>query len=438
MSPLTALRNRLGPNAARVIILGSLALVTFLIVYLFGQSSRGTYEMRATFDDVRGLIPGGEVRAGAISVGKVTKVELNSEDEPEVTFQVDDEFRLHEGAVADIRLGSNVGAVNRTIELDMGDPTKPELEEGSTMSGESTDQPVNFDEAVDILDEPTRQNLKDLLAGLDAAVKGRGKDFDETLRHSAAATNETANLLAAANADGKSLKTLVSETERIVTALASSPGDLAEAADNTALLLATTGNRQAELAESIDRVGPALAGGRAALERLAEATPHLRELVAGLGPVVDEAGPLVRILPDATAAAGPFLAETRQLVDDGPSSLADALPIIEGATPVARKLDPVARAALSLGQDMRVYSPEIIGAFQNFGAATGSYDAVGHVLSTAAGNAQSGPPHTNTITETDCGPGLLELPYTRAPGTLECEPWTDFRDSFIFPKDEQP
>jgi hypothetical protein len=49
-----------------------------------------------------------------------------------------------------------------------------------------------------------------------------------------------------------------------------------------------------------------------------------------------------------------------------------------------------------------------------------------------------GPPHTNPIGEADCGPGLLELPFTRAPGTLECEPWTDFRDSFIFPKDEQP
>lgn len=438
MNPLAGLRNRLGPNAARVVIVGTLALITFLVVYLFAQSSRGTYEMRAVFDDVRGLIPGGEVRAGAITVGKVTEVELNSDDEPEVAFQVDDEVRLHEGAIADIRLGSNVGAVNRTIELDLGDPTKPELEEGSTLSGEFTDQPVNFDAAVEILNPPTRENLKEVLAGLDAAVKGRGEDFDKALRHSAAATNETANLLAAVGADGESLETLVTETERIVSALASSPGDLSEAADNTALLLATTGNRQAELAESVDRLGPALASGRTALARLADATPTLRAFVTGLRPVVEELGPLVRILPEATAAAGPFLAETRALVLDGPSSLAEALPIIQAAKPVARKLDPVARGALALGQELRVYVPEVIGAFQNFGAATGSYDRVGHILSTAAGNAQTGPPHTNAITETECGPGLLELPYTRAPGTLECDPWTDFRDSFIYPKDEKP
>ena len=38
-----------------------------------------------------------------------------------VTMAIDDDFRLHEGATADIRLASNVGAVNRTVELTQGD-----------------------------------------------------------------------------------------------------------------------------------------------------------------------------------------------------------------------------------------------------------------------------------------------------------------------------
>lgn len=437
MRPLAALRRRLGPNATRVVAFGALALFAFLVMFVLARSSSGTYEMKAVFDDVRGLIPGGDVRAGAISVGKVKAVELNHNDEPEVTFEVHDDFPLHEGAIADIRLGSNVGAVNRTIELDQGDPTAPELEPGTILRGASTDQPVNFDAAVDILDPPTRENLKQLLAGLDAALKGRGDDFDRTLKYSAKATNEAANLLAQANADGESLRTLVGESERIVSALAQSPGDLAEAADRTALLLATTGNRQAELAGGVNRLGPALAGAREALDRFAAATPNLRELVAGLGPVIDAAGPLVRTLPRATDALGPFMEQTRALVEEGPAALENARPIIRAADPVAVKLDPVARAALSLGQEIRVYSPEIIGAFQNFGAATGSYDRVGHILNTAAGDAQFGPPHTNPIGEADCGPGLLELPFIRAPGTLECEPWTDFRKSFIYPKDEK-
>jgi phospholipid/cholesterol/gamma-HCH transport system substrate-binding protein len=438
MNPLITLRNRLGRDATRVAVISAFVLVVLMVAYITSQSKGGTYEMKAVFDDVRGLIPGGEVRAGAIPVGEVTAVELNSEDEPEATFRVSDDFPLHEGAVADIRLGSNVGAVNRTIELTQGDPTKPVLAEGSTLSGTSTDQPVNFDDAVQALNPPTRKNVGKLLAGLDAAVKGRGKDFDRALRYSSVATNESANLFAQVGADGAALSAVVRETERVVSALASSPGDLAESADRTALLLETTGNRQADLAESMQRIGPALAGGRTALERLAKATPNLRELVAGLEPVVDELGPLVRILPEATAKGGPFLVETRKLVESGPRDLANALPVIEAANAVTPKLDTVARGALGLGQELRVYAPETIGAFQNFGAATGSYDRVGHILTTIAGDAQFGPPHTNPITESECGPGLVELPFIRAPGTLECEPWTDFRDSFIFPKDEQP
>jgi virulence factor Mce-like protein len=422
-------------------VVSALALFAFVALFVISSSTSGTYEMRAQFSDVRGLIPGGEVRAGAVAVGQVTDVELNEEvDLPEVTFRVDDDFRLHEGATVDIRLGSNVGAVNRAIELEQGDPATPRLPDGYTFSEDETDQPVNFDLAVETLDPPTRADMKALLIGLDDAIKGRGGDFDRTLERSSAATNETANLLAQVSSDGESLRTLVGEGERVVRALASSPGDLAEVADRTAALLVTTGNRQAELAESVQRIGPALRGGREALDRLAAAAPNLRETVRGLGPVVAEAGPLVRLLPDATSAGGPFVRETRKLVEGGPRDLRKFLPIIVAADPVTEQLDSVARAALPLGQELRVYAPEIIGAFQNFGAASGTYDAVGHILTVASGNAQNPPSSTfsTTIDQTQCTPGLLELPFIRAPGALECDPWTDYENSFIYPSDERP
>ncbi|MDQ3572499.1 MAG: MlaD family protein, partial [Actinomycetota bacterium] len=282
------LRSRLGVHAARVVVVATLAIAFFVLLLVISRSSGGGFELKAEFDDARGLIPGGEVRAGAINVGKVTAVEFNDDDVPEVTMEVADDFPMHEGATADIRLGSNVGAVNRTIELTQGDTSEPELPEGTVLPAEETDQPVNFDEAVDILNPPTRANIKHLLGGLDAALKGRGKDFDRTLRHSSDALNETANLLAQVNRDGEALRTLVGEGERVVSALASSPQDLGEAAERTALLLETTGNRQAELAESVRLLGPALARGRSVLDELAAATPNLITLVRGLDPAVDE------------------------------------------------------------------------------------------------------------------------------------------------------
>ncbi|MDQ3730229.1 MAG: MlaD family protein [Actinomycetota bacterium] len=432
---MSRLSHRIGPYATRVVVISALVLAAFVLVWVVTSSSRGTYELKAQFDDVRGLIPGGEVRAGAVPVGQVTSVEFGENDVPLVTFTVKDDFELHEGATADIRLGSNVGAVNRTLELTEGDVTAPELPEGTTLRGDSTDQPVNFDLAVQTLDPKTRADIKDMLVGLDNALKSRGADFDRTLDHSAEAATEAALLLGQVNEDGEALRTLIGEGQRVVSALASDPEALGEAADRTALLLGTTGNRQAELAESARLLGPALAEGRQLLDRLAESVPNLRAFVGELRPTVDELTPLVRLLPEASQAGGPFLEETRKLVEGGPADLRRFDPVINAASAVAPQLDEVARDLLPIGQVLRAFQPETVAAFQNFGAATGTYDAVGHVLTTAAGDGQMGlPPSTEaggTIGDDDCTPGLVELPFIRLPGTLGCEPWPDYEDSFL-------
>ena len=432
---MSRLSRRIGPYATRVVVISALVLAAFVLVWAITSSSRGAYEMKAQFDDVRGLIPGGEVRAGAVPVGEVTSVELGENDTPVVTFTVDDDFKLHEGATADIRLGSNVGAVNRTIELTEGDTTAPELEEGTLLRGEATDQPVNFDQAVQTLGPRTRADLKDMLIGLDEALKGRGADFDRTLDHSGEAATEAALLLKQVNEDGAALRTLIGEGQRVVTALAADPGALGEAADRTALLLATTGERQAELAESARLLGPALAEGRLLLDRLTASVPNLRAFVSELRPTVTELGPLIRLLPEASAAGAPFLEETRKLVQQGPSDLRKFDPVIDAASKVTPQLDEVARDLLPIGQVLRAFQPETVAAFQNFGAATGSYDAVGHILSTAAGDGQMGlPPSTEaagTIGDDVCTPGLVELPFIRLPGVLGCQPWPDYEDSFL-------
>jgi hypothetical protein len=92
--------------------------------------------------------------------------------------------------------------------------------------------------------------------------------------------------------------------------------------------------------------------------------------------------------------------------------------VIENATPLAK--------------DLTAYIPETIGFFQNFGAATGSFDRVGHLVNLSTGLAQV-PPGSTTGTKIDgdeCTPGELKPPYTRLPGTNECQPWRDYQDAF--------
>jgi phospholipid/cholesterol/gamma-HCH transport system substrate-binding protein len=432
-----SLLQRLGPNASRVVAAAAL-LLAVIVVLMIVSGSGGTYTMKAQFDDVRGLIPGGAVRAGAIPVGAVESVELEG-TLPVVTMKIDKDFPLYRGAKADIQLFSNAGAVNRTVELTSGDSSKGRLPEGSLMKGPQTDQPVNFDDASETLNAPTRKDIKRFLIGLDTALKGRGKDFDRTLRHSSEAVNEAGNLLAQVNSDGAALKTLVRQGSRVTTALASSPADLGSAADRTASLLAVTARRQAELGRSVQLLGPSLARGREALAALAAATPRLRTLVKGLGPVADELGPFAKALPPTLRNADPFLGETRILVKKAPGYLKDLEPIIVAARGVTggtgdRDIGKLVTEALPLANSLRAYIPETVGLFQNLGAAVSSYDANGHMVNLKGGLFQSPPSSLATEIGPDaCTAGRLKAPYIRTPGALVCQPWTDYAASSLTP-----
>jgi phospholipid/cholesterol/gamma-HCH transport system substrate-binding protein len=422
-------------------------LSVVVAVFVVTRSDLGTYELHATFDDVRGLIEGGDVRAGAVVVGRVEKIEIGEGDRPVVTMSVDESFRLHEGATADIRLASNVGAVNRVVELEQGDVSAPRLRDGSALSVRRTDQPVNFDEAVETLDPRTREDIGDLLGGLDRSVRGRGPDIDRALDNSSAALGNVGDLLAQVNSDGAALRTILTDGERVVSSLASRPEDLGEAAVRVADLLRATAARRREISASVRDLGPALAGARESLDALAEATPELRRLASGVGPVVDALGPLARLLPGAMQATGPLLVQSRRLVERGPAQLKELRPIALAATPVARKLTPVARDALPLARVLQVYVPETVGAFQNFGATAGAYDANGHILNVSAGfvntlpdSVQSAPPlgpaDCDKDSDTKVRPGLLKKPFIRVPGVNECQPWTDLPPGIITPNPE--
>lgn len=429
MSPTASVRGGLGPHAIRVLAISTLVIVLAALITIVGAVRSSSYELRATFNDARGLIAGGEVQAGGITVGRIRRVFLNDDDLPEAVMEIDKDFRVHEGARANLRLGSNAGVVNRVVDLTQGDRSAPELRPGATLGRGQTDEPVNFDEAATTFNPRTRADLREFIIGLDRSTRGRGGDIAGTLRSSSPALNETADLLAQANVDLLALRTMVRQGARAVSALASSPEDVAAAIDETGRLLRTTGRRHAELRDSVRTLDSALVRTGHLLGTVRTATPNLRRLVRGVDPLVTELGRLSRVLIPARRAAGPFLKATRRLVVSGPGTLRGLRPIIAAAFPVTDVVGPLATSALPLAQSLRAYAPDIAGFLQNFGSAIGGYDAAGHSLHIFA---SVGPPQDTTpIDGSDCGPGVLKPPFVRVPGVAECEPWSNFRDSFL-------
>jgi phospholipid/cholesterol/gamma-HCH transport system substrate-binding protein len=409
-------------------VAGALLAAGAVVVLAVALRSDGTYEVSAVFDDVRGLIEGGEVKAGGVVVGSVAEIGFTEDGMPEATLRIDSDFPLRQGAFANIRLASNVGAINRFVDLTQGEGA--ELGDGATLGPSSTDQPVDLDLAVSTLDPETRADAAELLADVDAATRARGPDIARTLRHSSRALGETANLLGQVTADQLALERLVRDGATVSGALARDPDDLGATAERLAIALDVAAARQAELGRTARAIGPGLASARATLDRFAASTPNLRRLVDAARPAVAELAPTARLLRPAIAALRPLAAEARRLAAPLRSQLRALRPVIAAALPVTRRLPAVLGRLTPMLDHLRARAPDVVNFFTLFGDATSSYDANGNLIRTSTVLIQ-GNRHPNLIDAASDQPGSLVRPFDRAPGAAEGEPWTDYADSFI-------
>lgn len=416
-------------RVARAAALGGLAVfaVAVFVIVVFGGS--GSYRVNAVFEDVRGLIPGGEVRVGADKIGSVESIELTKDELPKVTMSVDKDYVVRQGAFANIRLASNLGGVNRYVELSRG--SGPRLEDGATLGPRQTDQPVDLDLAVSDLDPKTRRQVGALIAGVDASVKNRGSDLDRTLRYSGDALNETANLLGEVNTDGVALRIAVRQTRRVLSALAAGRSQVGDSAERLAQVLALTARRQRELGRTARALAPGLRGARRTLDAIGNGIPALKDLAIVSGPGVAELGPTARLIRPTIGALRPLLRQAGALVRATPGQLRRVRPVLRAALPVVKRLRPLLEKSGPLLDYLRVFAPETVGFFTNWADAASNFDAAGTLarLGFTPGNVER---HNNLVNSSD-GPiaGLLERPFFRMPGSLEGEPWSDYSDSFI-------
>jgi phospholipid/cholesterol/gamma-HCH transport system substrate-binding protein len=416
-----------GPPLARIFAAVALTAVTLVLLLVVANSS-GTYRVVAVFDDVRGLIAGGEVKAGGIDVGKVDSIALGSDGLPHVTMSISSNFPLRQGAFADIRLASNVGGINRYVDLTQG--KGPELDDGSTLGPSHTDQPVDLDLALSDLDPKTRRDVAGIIAAVDRATRGRGTDLARALRHSGPALGETANLLDQVNSDKRALTTLVADARTVVGALAKDPATLGQSADRVASLLSVTARRQADLARATALLGPGLTSARTVLAHADRSIPDLSAFVDAAGPAVTQLVPTARVLRPALAALRPLLDQARGLIEEAPAELnllSPALAAVDRNLPFLR---PVVKGLGPLLDAFRARTPEIESFFTLGDDLTADYDANGNAIRASTILIQLAR-HTNVVGPSSDQPGLEQRPFDRNPGSLEGDPWNHYWRTFI-------
>ena len=412
-------------SRARLIV--GLALAALAVAFFaLSRIGPGEYAVSAVFTDVRGLVPGADVRAGGVRVGSVREISLGEDGLPRVRMRVQDGYRLRTGARATVRMASLSGEFNRYVALVRG--AGAPLPGGATLALRATAAPVEVDDALSTLDERTRADVHAALSGLRAVLHGRGPQLALTLRSSAAALGRTADVAGDVAADGAALRSLVHDSATVSGVLAERPERLADTVGSLAGVLAATGRRGRELDRTIAALPAGLREPRRALAAASQVIPDLRRLLRGAAPGLRELVRAAGELRRALVAARPALREARGLSASAPRSLRALTPLLREARPVAHRLEPILQRTGPMLDQARVRLPDFFSFFSNWADFTSVYDANGH-------GARVGivlPPAPTKVLKPDgAGPGQLKAPYLRVPGALAGEPWRDYAGSFV-------
>ena len=361
-------------------MIGAAVLVALL---LFGGSS--DYRVQAVFENGGQLVNGNQVRVGGRPVGIIESVELNESAQAVVEMTIEDDLApLHQGTTATIRSPSLSGIANRYVSLDPGPNDAPDIEDGGVLPPDTTSAPVDIDQLFDTFDPKTRAGLQLFIQGQATQYDGRAPEARRSLEYLSPALSATSRLTRELIVDDEVFERFVTDTSKVVRAIAERRGDLSGLVGNANTAAAAIGDERAALSDTLGllprtlrKANTTFVNLRAALDDLdvlvAESKPATRDLApffARLRPLVDDARPTIRDLRTLIRTRG---------ADNDLIELTAKLPRLESLT---SEVFPRAIRTFDRSQEfvdgLRQYTPELIGTLTKLGQVTSFYDANGH------------------------------------------------------------
>ena len=183
---LGAHRSAIAGVAAAVVVFGALG-VTVVAPHLTGAAY---HQLQVSFPTADGLVSGSDVLEAGSKIGTISDIEPAAGNTALVTLQVgNDHWPLHQGMTADIRPKSLLG--EKYVDVHDGSPRNQAIDTAVVIHETQQAVPVELDQFINSLDQPTRTAARILLDDLGAGVAGRGQSLNEAI---AAGKQNLANL----------------------------------------------------------------------------------------------------------------------------------------------------------------------------------------------------------------------------------------------------
>jgi phospholipid/cholesterol/gamma-HCH transport system substrate-binding protein len=134
---MTTLKNN-RPVIVGIFIFLGLVILVVTIFTLGGQKKTfvRTFTINAIFNDVGGLLTGGNVWFSGVKVGTVKKISFYGDSQVQVTMNIERDAEAHIHKDAKAKIGSDGLIGNKIVIIYGGDPKKPQVEKNDFLSVE--------------------------------------------------------------------------------------------------------------------------------------------------------------------------------------------------------------------------------------------------------------------------------------------------------------
>jgi phospholipid/cholesterol/gamma-HCH transport system substrate-binding protein len=321
-----------------VLIGAATVLVVLVAVFLAYNANQGlpfvpTYTLKAEMPSAANLVRGNDVRIGGVRVGTVDKIDVQRQEDGTSIAVLGLKLErsvspLPKDSTVIVRPRSALGL--KYVELTRGSSDEG-FQDGDTIPlAQATPAPVEFDEFLNMFDEPTRDAAATNLEGFGDAFAGRGPSINQAI-------GALRPLLRDIIPVARNLSSRETNLPRFISALA-----------DTARIVAPAAESQAELFVNLDITFAALR----------EVAPFIQESISE-GPATLETG--IADFP----VQRPFLANTEGLfreLQPGARALRTAAPdladALELGTPVLKRSPAFNRRLASLLTEVQTFSED--------------------------------------------------------------------------------
>ena len=379
---------------AITLTLAATAAVALLGTGAGDEGADEKYRVRAIFDNAFSLIEGEDVRVSGVNVGKIEGLEVTDDNRAAVVLDITEpafqDFRAD--AKCTIRPQSLIGEkyveCSPTQPRAQGDRPAPSLRripDGEPGQGqfllpvERTSKPVDLDLVNNITRLPQRQRLAVILNEFGAAVAGRGKDLNETIRRANPALGATNEVLAILAKQNQVLGDLAENSDQVLQPLARDRDRVASFIENANTVSQATAERRADLERNFQRLPRFLSELRPTMVRLGAfsdqfqpvlrdlqaAAPSINEMFQELGPFSEASIPAVESLGDALEVGRPALVRSKPIVDDLRRLTDEAAPLADNLAKLTTNLRDT--GGIERFMDFLFYQATAVNGFDQFG-----------------------------------------------------------------------